>query len=237
MSVSTQAKGRSGNALTAIIVALAALIIVALAALVGGGVFLLHRFNVASRSMMPTLAVGDYVLVSTFAHGHGYSLPFALFGRFLSADPRRGDIVAYRVPQNHSVTYMHRLVGLPGERLQIIDGVLTIDGHAVQREPIADYVGEDPCSFGAEARVKRWRETLPNGVSYETLECESSRTYDTTPSYLVPAGHFFMMADTRRNVVDSRVLAQIGYVPFDGLVGRAEAIVHSKSKAVTWTRL
>jgi signal peptidase I len=112
----------------------------------------------------------------------------------------------------------------------MIDGVLHINGAAVGRERIADFVGEDPCGSGmrsAAVRVKRWRETLPNNVSYETLDCVDNGFYDNTPVYTVPAGHYFMMGDNRDNSTDSRVISQVGYVPFQNIVGRAEIIFFS----------
>jgi signal peptidase I len=108
-------------------------------------------------------------------------------------------------------------------------GLLYINDAPVKREPLADYVGADLCGSGDARSVKRWRETLPNGLSYETLDCVDNGFYDNTNIYTVPAGHFFMMGDNRDNSTDSRVLSQVGYVPLDNLVGRVCLIFFSRA--------
>jgi signal peptidase I len=148
-------------------------------------------------------------------------------GRIFGSEPARGDIVVFRLPKDDSVDYIKRVIGLPGDRIQMKEGLLYINDVAVKRERMADFVGEDPCGSDATARVKRWKETLPNGVSYETLDCVDNGFYDNTHVYTVPAGHFFMMGDNRDNSTDSRVLSAVGYVPFENLVGRAQMIFFS----------
>jgi signal peptidase I len=118
-------------------------------------------------------------------------------------------------------------VGLPGDRIQMKQGQLHINGIAVMRERLPDFVGEDPC--GTDGKTKRWRETLPNGVSYETLDCVDNGFYDNTIEYIVPPGHFFMMGDNRDNSTDSRVLSAMGYVPLENFIGRAGMIFYSYS--------
>jgi len=131
------------------------------------------------------------------------------------------------------------------------DGLLYINDKPVERERLSDFVGEDPCGDNkdATARVKRWRETLPNGVSYETLDCVDNGFYDTTNVYTVPPGNFFMMGDNRDNSTDSRVPSAVGYVPLENIVGRAQIIFFSIAEgehawtfwrwpvAVRWNRL
>jgi len=120
------------------------------------------------------------------------------------------------------------VIGLPGDRIQMKDGLLYINDKPVERERLSDFVGEDPCgSSEAFGRVKRWKETLPNGVSYETLDCQDNGYYDNTIEYVVPPGHFFMMGDNRDNSTDSRVLPAVGYVPFQNIIGRAQVIFFS----------
>jgi len=123
--------------------------------------------------------------------------------------------------------YVKRLIGLPGDRIQMKSGLLYINETPVARERLDDFMGPDPCGTGSAARIKRWRETLPNGVSYQTLDCLDNGSYDNTPVYTVPAGHYFMLGDNRDNSTDSRVLSVIGYIPWENLIGRAGLIYFS----------
>jgi len=194
--------------------------------------FLFQPFNIPSGSMKATLLVGDYLFVSKYSYGYThYSIPFSppLFsGRIFGSAPERGDIAVFRLPTDTSVDYIKRVIGLPGDKIQMIEGLLHINGQPVKRDRLPDFVGEDPCgSADATARVKRWRETLPNGVVYDTLDCVDSGFYDNTPVYTVPADHYFMMGDNRDNSTDSRVLSHVGYVPYENLIGRAQMIFFS----------
>jgi signal peptidase I len=174
--------------------------------------FLFQPFNIPSGSMKVTLLVGDYLFVSKYSYGYShYALPFSppLFsGRIWASPPDRGDVVVFRLPKDDST-----------------DGVLHINGEPVKRERIEDYIETEEGS--RPTRVKRWRETLPNGVSYTTLDLVDNGFYDNTPVYQVPEGHYFMMGDNRDNSTDSRVLSQVGYVPFENIVGRAQIIFFS----------
>ncbi|MEJ1158574.1 signal peptidase I [Prosthecomicrobium sp. N25] len=190
--------------------------------------FLFQPFNIPSGSMKSTLLVGDYLFVSKYSYGYSrYSFPFGIVpfsGRVWSAEPKRGDVIVFKQPHDGQ-DFIKRLIGLPGDRIQMKAGRLYINGEAVKREPAPDFTETN--AFGAQFRVKRWHETLPNGVTYDTLDLYDNGPADNTPEYLVPAGHYFMMGDNRDNSTDSRVLDAVGYVPFENLIGRAEILFFS----------
>lgn len=252
MSKSPQHEGAVAGTLRAIVPALIIALVIR--------TMLFQLVSIPSGSMKPTLLIGDYLLVSKFTYGYShYSLPFGppLFsGRVFPALPKRGDIVVFRSPTDESADLIKRTIGLPGDRIEVKGGLVHINGTPVQRERIADFVGEDPCQqmpvFGVIGRAPRWRETLPNGLSYDTLECPLVATDidpDNTPVYHVPAEHFFMMGDNRHNSADSRFLNEVGYVPFENLIGRAQVVFFTVAEgesashvwrwpwSVRWSRL
>jgi signal peptidase I len=188
---------------------------------------LFQPFDLSSGSMSPTLLKGDYVFVSKYAYGYSrYSLPFAPAGfdkRIFAADPQLGDLVVFVLPKNHSASYIKRVVGLAGDRVQIKAGELYINGVAVTRERLPDISGEELCG-PQNLPVRQWRETLPNGTSYNTLDCVNGGFYDETVEYKVPLGHVFVLGDNRDNSSDSRVLATFGYVPLENVFGRVRMI-------------
>jgi signal peptidase I len=248
MSVTTGTKSESGLGETIRVVVHALLIALVIRT------FLFQPFNIPSGSMKATLLVGDYLFVSKYSYGYShYSIPLSppLFsGRIFGSEPNRGDVVVFRLPKDDSTDYIKRVIGLPGDRIQMKEGLLYINEKPVVRERISDFIGEDPCgSSDATARVKRWKETLPNGVTYESLDCVDNGFYDNTVVYTVPPGNFFMMGDNRDNSTDSRVLSAVGYVPFENLIGRAQMIFFSIAEgehawmfwrwptAVRWNRI
>ena len=192
-------------------------------------VFLFQPFNIPSGSMIPTLLVGDYLFVSKYAYGYSrYSLPFGpnLFsGRVWAAEPKRGDVVVFKLPRDNETDYIKRVIGLPGDEIQMIHGVLHINSEPIKKEKIEDVTLDDPS--GHTRTVARYRETLPNGVTYPVLDLIQEGIGDNTEVYKVPENHFFMMGDNRDNSTDSRFLSEVGYVPFENLVGRAEIIFFS----------
>jgi signal peptidase I len=199
--------------------------------------FLYQPFTIPSGSMKSTLLVGDYLFVSKYSYGYSrYSLPFGppvMSGRLWPGSPKRGDVAVFKLPTDTSSDYIKRVIGLPGDRIQMIDGVLHINRKPVKRVRVDDYIERD--GFGAVRAVARYRETLPGGKSYRTLDLVKIGLGDNTQEYVVPAGHYFMMGDNRDNSTDSRVLDHVGYVPFENLVGRAEMIFFSiKPDASFW---
>jgi signal peptidase I len=195
--------------------------------------FLFEPFNIPSHAMMPTLLEGDYLFVSKFSYGYSrFSLPFepaALSGRIVATDPRLGDVVVFALPRDNSTTYIKRVIGLPGDRIQMKEGLLHINGKAVARERLPDCTGGQACG-SSDKTVKHWRETLPNGVSHETLDCVDNGFYDNTVEYAVPPGHIFAMGDNRDNSTDSRVLSAVGYIPLENVFGRAGMIYLSRER-------
>lgn len=202
---------------------------------------LFQPFNIPSGSMIPTLLIGDYLFVSKYTYGYSdHSLPFSphLFsGRIFASPPKRGDVVVFKLPRDGQTDYIKRVIGLPGDHIQMREGRLYINGEIVPREPIAKAHTED--FYGRETDVPTYREILPGGVSHTIIEIQGDSGYnDNTPEYIVPVDHYFMMGDNRDNSTDSRVPPDqggVGYVPFENLVGRAELIFFSLDpRAPTW---
>lgn len=188
--------------------------------------FLFQPFSIPSGSMRPTLLEGDYLFVTKWAYGYSrHSFPFSpnLFsGRIWSAEPKRGDVVVFKYPPDPSLDYIKRVVGLPGDRIQMIDGVLHINGVAVKREKTGQI--DNPDITEERRPVDVYRETLPNGVSFDTLDLTQNGLDDNTREFVVPPASYFMMGDNRDNSADSR---RFGFVPDENLVGRANMIFFS----------
>ncbi|WP_442578407.1 signal peptidase I [Mesorhizobium sp. ASY16-5R] len=188
---------------------------------------LFQPFSIPSGSMRPTLLEGDYLFVTKWAYGYSrYSLPFSpnLFsGRIFGSAPERGDVVVFKFPPNPSLDYIKRVVGLPGDRIQMRDGQLFINGEGVPRVKTGTI--DNPDITEENRPIDVYRETLPNGVSYDTLDLTPNGIDDNTREYVVPPGHYFMMGDNRDNSSDSR--RSVGFVPEENLVGRANIIFFS----------
>ena len=198
---------------------------------------LFQPFNIPSGSLVPTLLVGDYLFVSKYAYGYShFSLPGfldlapqAIPGRIFASQPKRGDIIVFKLPSDGTTDYIKRLIGLPGDKIQVIHGRLFINGQECPREQIAAYPTVN--HFGKPEEAPQYIETLPNGVKHRIIQIDGDEgTFDNTNVYEVPPGHYFMMGDNRDNSSDLRLAADqggVGYVPFVNLIGRAEIIFFS----------
>jgi len=194
-------------------------------------------FNIPSGSMIPTLLVGDYLFVSKFSYGYSrYSLPLGLplfEGRILDDQPERGDVVVFKLPRDNSTDYIKRIVGLPGDKIQVTGGILHINGVPVERKLVGEISGTD--YTGYPVRAKEYIETLPNGRQHRIWERSDNDALDNTKVYTVPPGNYFAMGDNRDSSQDSRVLSAVGYVPYENLVGRAEFLFFSHDgSAALW---
>lgn len=192
-------------------------------------------FNIPSGSMIPTLLVGDYLFVSKYSYGYSrYSLPLGLPlipGRIFGNLPERGDVAVFKLPKDNSTDYIKRIVGLPGDRVQVARGRLLVNGAPVDRRRVEDYPGG---LFGSGA--PQFVETLPGGKTHLIVERRGDfGGLDNTAVYTVPDRHVFAMGDNRDDSLDSRVLGQVGFIPVENLVGRAEFLFFSHdSSAFLW---
>lgn len=187
--------------------------------------FLAEPFNIPSGSMIPTLLVGDYVFVTKYSYGysrHSFPLSPPIFsGRTSDTLPARGDVVVFKTPQDNKTDYIKRVIGLPGDKLQMREGRLYINDKLVERRYLDDYVYRT--ESGYTVRTRRYEETLPGtGTKHVIIEQSDNGPMDNTRVFEVPAGHLFMMGDNRDGSEDSR--ASVGYVPVENLVGKAQII-------------
>jgi signal peptidase I len=222
--------------------------------------FVFAPFMIPSGSMLPQMMIGDYLFVAKWPYGVSrYSLPFGLGhfqGRWFAREPKRGDVVVFRFPgSDHD--YVKRLIGLPGDRIQVRGGRLFLNARPVPRVRIADWLmprsPNSPCRYvdperalpvvveagRAYCRYVRYREILPGGRSYDVLDQMPDGIGDDTPVFTVPAGHYFMMGDNRDDSEDSRyplAVGGVGYLPADNLIGRAEIIFFSTDGSASWLK-
>lgn len=198
---------------------------------------LFQPFTIPSGSMMPTLLVGDYLFVNKFSYGFSkYSFPFApnLFeGRIFGSDPERGDVVVFRLPPNPEIDYIKRVIGLPGDRVQMIDGILHVNNKPVPKIQEGSFTSDYRADPGKDLPV--YVETLDNGVSYTTLDQVANGRGDNSREFIVPEGHYFMMGDNRDNSLDSRF--DVGFVPAENLIGKASVIFFSLGNDTSFLKL
>lgn len=229
--------------------------------------FIFSPFNIPSESMLPRLQIGDYLVAAKWPYGYSkYSIPFSLPiipGRILASQPEAGDVVIFKAPPGNDVDYIKRVIALPGDQVQMKEGVLWLNGKPVPKQRIEDFIvpvsanmldaasrdGRSPCVMPefeatdpegtAICRYPQFRETLPNGASYNVLDM-GPRPQDDTPAVVVPEGHVFLMGDNRDNSMDSRFPAVegggIGIVPQTNLVGRAMFMMFSTDGSASWLK-
>lgn len=217
-------------------------------------------FSIPSESMLPRLLVGDYLFVAKWPYGwSSHSFPYSLApisGRIWGADPARGDVVVFKNPADNNTDYIKRVIGLPGDFVQVRHGQVMLNGTPVPKVRIADFVEpvspNSPCTLipgtairreaapggGEVCRTPRFRETLPNGKSYDVLDIGTVPGADDTQVYVVPQGHYFLMGDNRDRSADSRFPAEvgggIGMVPAEDLVGKAMVVFWSTDGSASW---
>jgi signal peptidase I len=215
--------------------------------------FVISPYNIPSESMLPRLLDGDYLLAAKWPYGYSrFSLPFNLPlipGRIFAGQPSRGDVVIFKAPANPNQDWIKRVIGLPGDQIQMVGGQLHINGQAIPKVRVADFVvpvspnthcylptyerqqnGTAVCSY------PQFRETLPNGKSYTVLDLADSPR-DDTPPVLVPEGAVFVMGDNRDNSLDSRFSVDeggVGMLPQTNLVGRATIMMFSTDGSANW---
>ena len=203
--------------------------------------FAYEPFSIPSGSMIPTLLVGDYLFVSKMSYGYSrYSFPFGIDlvpgDRVMFEEPERGDVFVFKLPSDPRIDYIKRIVGLPGDTIQVKGGILHVNGEAVKRERLGAFVYQD--TYGVYHNTVKYKETLPNGVAHEIIEESDSDIQDNTQVFRVPEGHYFAMGDNRDNSQDSRYLMHVGFIPRENLVGRAEFLFFSNDgnfwKIWTW---
>ena len=194
--------------------------------------FIFEPFNIPSGSMKPNLLVGDFIFVSKYSYGFSkHSLPFSIPlipGKIFSNTPERGDVVVFKTPQNNRTDYIKRVIGLPGDKIEIKNGIIFINGSEILRKKLNDFIDTD--NKTSNKRVRMYNEYFFN-KEINILDITDNGIADNTQLFNVPENHFFVMGDNRDNSQDSRFLSTVGFIPYENLVGKAQFIFFSLENA------
>ena len=197
--------------------------------------FLFEPYKIPSGSMYPTLQVGDFLFISKYTYGYSrHSFPFSFprfSGRIWETLPERGDVVVFKYPGDNKTDYIKRVVGLPGDKIQVKDGRLHINGKVLPREKVGNYTIDEYVILPVD--FTEYKETMPNGKSYNILELSDNiRVVDNTVEFNIPDGNYFMMGDNRDNSNDSR--KDVGFVPLENIEGKAQFLFYSHDDSAVW---
>ena len=194
--------------------------------------FIFEPFNIPSGSMKPNLLVGDFIFVSKYSYGFSkHSLPFSIPlipGKIFSKTPERGDVVVFKTPENNRTDYIKRVIGLPGDKIEIKNGIIFINGSEILRKKLNDFIDTD--NKTTNKRVRMYKEYFFN-KEINILDITDNGIADNTQLFNVPENHFFVMGDNRDNSQDSRFISTVGFIPYENLVGKAQFIFFSLENA------
>ncbi len=209
--------------------------------MVAGSIAIIFRsiffepFNIPSGSMIPTLLVGDYLFVSKYSYGYSkYSFPFGVVpidDRLLDENPKRGDVIVFRKPGDESIDYIKRLIGLPGDTVQVRNGILLVNNKEAKR--LKTNMGKMKNIFGQEKVFIEYKEKFENTNFHKIIESSDSDPFDNTIEFIVPENNFFFMGDNRDNSRDSRT-SEVGFVPKKNLIGKAQIIFFSHNSEASF---
>ena len=192
-------------------------------------------FNIPSGSMIPTLLVGDYLFVSKYSYGYSkYSFPFGIVpidDRLLDENPKRGDVIVFRKPGDESIDYIKRLIGLPGDTVQVRNGILLVNNKEAKR--LKTNMGKMKNIFGQEKVFIEYKEKFENTNFHKIIESSDSDPFDNTIEFIVPQNNFFFMGDNSDNSRDSRA-SEVGFVPKKNLIGKAQIIFFSHNSEASF---
>ena len=194
--------------------------------------FIFEPFNIPSGSMKPNLLVGDFIFVSKYSYGFSkHSLPFSIPlipTKIFSNTPERGDVVVFKTPENNRTDYIKRVIGLPGDKIEIKNGIIFINGSEILRKKLNDFIDTD--NKTSNKRVRMYNEYFYN-KEIAILDITDNGIADNTQLFNVPENHFFVMGDNRDNSQDSRFIGTVGFIPYENLVGKAQFIFFSFENA------